>query len=63
MPQGNKGIRDKDRKELEVPERRGREEGRGEGIFVSDNCIWIERRQTWPTDKWQFVKVIGENHY
>ena len=40
-----------------------RERGRGVCPRGTKDCIWIERRQTWPTDKWQFVKVKGEIQY
>jgi hypothetical protein len=42
-----------------------REVNKGEGkwVFVLEgmkDCLWIEKRQMWPTGKCRFIKVKGE---
>jgi hypothetical protein len=27
----------------------------------SKRCLWIERRQTWPIERWWLIKVKGES--
>ena len=48
----------------EIKDEGEKEANKGE-IFVPGggspkDCLWIERRQTWPIGKWQFIKAKGE---
>ena len=43
----------------------GEDEGEGHGNREggTKDRLWIERRQMWPTGKWEVMKVKGENPY
>jgi hypothetical protein len=45
-----------------MAERKGaREEGKGYLSWIrTKDCLWMERSHTWPTGKWQFIKVKEE---
>lgn len=48
-------------KEIETTEKGKGTSERGKDICSgrAKDC-WIDRRQTWPIGKWQFIKVKGE---
>lgn len=52
---GNK----RQKQEMRMRERGERSKGEGEGYLSQRVGLWVERGQTWPRGKWQFIKVQG----
>ena len=66
----SKGQRTANKRQRQEIEDEGEGEGnkteervKGEGHsswIVTKDCFWIERRQSWHTGKWKFIKVRGK---
>jgi len=64
VPEGQRAGNKRQRQEIEDEGEGGRSQGRQGRNFCpgcgAKYCLWIERKQTWPTGKWRLIKVKEE---